>query len=279
MTRLGFAYNPTNEGALELRERALGWCSVRGFDAWACESGDHGALIGELPSTDTVVVLGGDGTFLRAARAVATVDVPILGINSGKVGFLSRAEPHQLEAVLELLVRGDWDLEPRMLLEATLWPRGADAGEAPRVALNDAAIVRGGAARVVRLEVTIHASHLATYIADGVVVATPTGSTGYSFSAGGPILDPTSRNLVVTPIAAYLSAIRSIVVNPAHSVLVRVVEAHDVLLSIDGREDLPLEVGDAVHVRARPQPIHFVEPRGGLAFWELLRRKAELLPT
>jgi NAD+ kinase len=279
MKRLGFAFNPTNDNALELRERAIGWCSVRGVDAWACESGEYETLIAELPTTDALVVLGGDGTFLRAARAVATVDVPILGINSGKVGFLSRAEPQMLEAALAGLVAGEWRVEPRMMLEATLWPGGKDAGSEIHVALNDAAIVRGGAARVVRLEVVIESSHLATYIADGVVVSTPTGSTGYSFSAGGPILDPTSRNLIVTPVAAYLSAIRSVVVNPEHSVLVRVVDAHDVLVSIDGYDDLPLAPGDAVHVRARQRPIRFIEPHGGAAFWELLRRKAELLPT
>ncbi|MBA2253906.1 MAG: NAD(+)/NADH kinase [Chloroflexi bacterium] len=279
MKRIGFAYNPTNEGALELRERAVGWCRVRGIDGWAHASGEYATLLDELRDSDVLVVLGGDGTFLRAARAVAAVDVPILGVNSGKVGFLSRSEPHLLEDTLEMLVRGDWGLEPRMVLEASLRPGGSDDGGEPHVALNDAAVVRGASARVVRLEVVIEGSHLATYTADGVVVSTPTGSTGYSFSAGGPILDPTSRNLIVTPVAAYLSAIRSIVVNPEHSVLVRVVEAHDVLVSIDGREDYPLAVGDAVHVRAREKPIHFVEPHGGLAFWELLRRKAELLPT
>ena len=131
---------------------------------------------------------------------------------------------------------------------------------------------------MVRLEVMIDDSHLATYIADGLVVATPTGSTGYSFSAGGPILDPTSRNLVVTPVAAYLAGIRSIVVSPHHVVTVRVEAAHDVLMSMDGREDTPLAVGDSVAVRARAQPVRFIEPQGAPPFWDLLRRKVELLP-
>ena len=106
------------------------------------------------------------------------------------------------------------------------------------------------------------------------MVATPTGSTGYSFSAGGPILDPTSRNLVVTPIAAYLSAIRSIVVGPQHTVRCGSSTAFDCLVSIDGREDYPLEVGDAVEVeRSRRGRIRFIEPRGALPFWDLLRRR------
>ena len=278
MTRLGFAVNPTSESAVGLRERALGWCAVHGIEAWAAEASARDLLVRDLPTSDALVVLGGDGTFLRAVRAVAEVDIPILGINSGKVGFLSKAEAVQLEAVLAMLAEGAYDLEPRMLLEARIQPAGRPTAEPPYIGLNEAAVVRGSQARVVRLEVMIDDSHLATYIADGLVVATPTGSTGYSFSAGGPILDPTSRNLVVTPVAAYLAGIRSIVVSPHHVVTVRVEAAHDVLMSMDGREDTPLAVGDSVAVRARQQPVRFIEPQGAPPFWDLLRRKVELLP-
>jgi NAD+ kinase len=173
-----------------------------------------------------------------------------------------------------------------MMLEARVHRRGVAAGLAdgdeangPFAALNDAAVVRGAQVRVIHLEISIDGSHVATWLADGVVVATPTGSTAYSFSAGGPILDPTARNLVVTPIAAYLSAVRSIVVGPHHSVLVRVLDGGDCVLSIDGREDHPLAVGDAVEVRAIERPLRLIEPADALPFWELLRRKAALLPT
>lgn len=279
MTRLGFAFNPTNDAAIALRERAIAWCEAHSVAVWAAPSGELETLVAELPSTDVLVVLGGDGTFLRAARAVAAIDVPILGVNSGRVGFLSKAEPDALDEVLGAVVAGDVTYEERMALEARLLPTGQDRRAESHVALNEAAVVRGSQARVVRLEVSIDGSHLATYICDGLVVATPTGSTGYSFSAGGPILDPTSRNLVVTTIAAYLSAIRSIVVSPSHTVLVKVIDAYDCLVSIDGREDIPLKVGDAVEIVARERPIRFVQPRGAPAFWELLRRKAELLPS
>jgi len=257
----------------------VGWCSVHEVDAWVSEAEETDRLVDGLAGTDVLVVLGGDGTFLRGARAVAQVDVPIVGINSGKIGFLSKAEAVQMESVLGLLVEGSYELEARMVLEATVLPGGRRSSNAPIVALNEAAIVRGSQARVVRLKVTVDDSHLATYIADGLVVATPTGSTGYSFSAGGPILDPTSRNIVVTPVAAYLAGIRSIVVSPRHTVTVHVESAHDVLMSIDGRQDTPLAVGDSVMVRPREQPIRFVEPRGALPFWDLLRQKAELLPS
>ena len=277
--RLGFCFNPTHEAAVEMRERALGWCKVRGHDGWSAEAGDHETVVGKLPATDALVVLGGDGTFLRAARAVAQVDVPMIGVNTGKIGFLSKAEAEQLEWVLERVAAGRYRIEDRMALEARILPYSGDRDAALHVALNEAAVVRGSQARVVRLEVSIDDSHLATYIADGLVLATPTGSTAYSFSAGGPILDPTSRNVVVTPIAAYLAAVRSVVVSPRHEVTVRIADAHDVLVSIDGREDYPLAVGDAVRVRPREQPIRFIEPEGAAGFWDLLRRKAELLPS
>jgi NAD+ kinase len=276
--RMGFAYNPTIEEASELRERAAGWCRIRGVDQWAAPAGDLEALVRQLPGTDILVVLGGDGTFLRAVQGVTVVDVPILGINLGKVGFLSKAEAHELESMLEKLLAGDYLLRERMALAGDIMPAGRPATSA-FTALNDIVIARGALARVVRLAVTIDESHLATFVADGLVVSSPTGSTGYSFSAGGPILDPGGRNLVVTPIAGYLSAIRSIVVSPLQVVRCRVLDAHEALVSIDGRDDRPIQVGDVVEVRALEQPIRFVEPKGALPFWDLLRTKVELLPS
>ncbi|MFV2063953.1 MAG: NAD(+)/NADH kinase [Chloroflexota bacterium] len=278
MKRIGFAYNPTNSDALELRDRGMGWCSRHGIDAWAAPAGDSARDGEALVASDAIVVLGGDGTFLRAARIVAEVDTPIIGINLGKVGFLSKAEHHDLEDVLELLLDGAYELEPRMALEARVFSADGHEPSGPHIALNEAAIVRGAHARVLRARVDVGDSHVATYVCDGIVVASPTGSTGYSFSAGGPIIEPTSRSLVVTPIAAYLTPLRSNVVGPQHVVRVKVIDAHDSLVSIDGYEDIPLEVGDVVEVRARVAPIRFIQPRGALPFWDLLRQKAALLP-
>jgi NAD+ kinase len=278
MRRLGLAYNPTKPEALALRDRAGAWCDKHGVTSWAAESGDHDSLIAQLPDSDALIVLGGDGTFLRAARALAVVDVPVLGVNSGRVGFLSKVEPDALEPTLALLHEDAYTLEARMMLQATILPSGGRAGSSTYAALNDAAVVRGAEVRVVRLEVSIDESHLASYVADGLVVATPTGSTAYSFSAGGPILGPTARNLVVTPVAAYLSSIRSIVVGDTHVVTVRLLDGPQCVVSIDGREDHPLGAGDAVEIRAVDRPLRFIEPRGALPFWDLLRQKAALLP-
>jgi NAD+ kinase len=177
--RIGFAYNPTNEAAVELSDRASGWCRVRGIGEWQAQAGDHDALRRELPTTDALVVLGGDGTFLRAARMVAEIDVPILGINLGKVGFLSKAEAGDLDAVLGRIAAGDFEIDERMVIEGRVLPGGtADAEVERHIALNDIVVARGSLARVCRLDVSIDDTHLATFIADGLVVASPTGSTG-----------------------------------------------------------------------------------------------------
>jgi NAD+ kinase len=277
--RIGFAYNPINDAAVDLRERAAGWCRMRKIDNWAAQAQDFDALCAELPSTDVLVVLGGDGTFLRAARAVIDVDVPLLGVNLGKIGFLSKVEANELEDVLARLVAGEYSIDERMALEARILPAGRASGGTTHHALNDIVVARGALARVCRLDVAIGPSHLATFIADGLVVSSPTGSTGYSFSAGGPVVDPLSRNLIVTPIAGYLSAIRSVVVSPRQTVSCRIVDANEALVSIDGREDIPIAVGDVVEVRALDRPIRLVEPKGGRPFWDLFRHKVELLPS
>ena len=266
--RIGFAYNPTNDAAVELRDRAEGWCGVRGIDHWSAPSGDLEALIRELPTTDVLVVLGGDGTFLRAARAVAEVDVPLLGVNLGKVGFLSKAEANELEPTLAQIADGAYTVDERMSLRGVILAGRADrrTGSSRPSTTSSSPAARG---RVVRLDVTIGGSHLATFVADGLVVASPTGSTGYSFSAGGPILDPLSRNLIVTPIAGYLSAIRSIVVAATHTVT--------------ARRRRPRGAGQ--HRRARGPPDRGRRRRGGLGRCPLdpvrraRRRRAVLGPA
>jgi NAD+ kinase len=279
LSRIGLAYNPTNPAAVDLRDRALAWCHLRELDAWDEPAAEYDRLLAELPTTDLLVVLGGDGTFLRAARAVAEIDVPILGVNLGKVGFLSKVEEHELESVLAQVAAGEYRIDERMTIGATILPDGRSEPGEHFVALNDVVVARGRLARVCRFDVTVGTSHLATIIADGLIVSTPTGSTGYSFSSGGPIVDPLSRNLIVTPIAAYLAAIRSVVVSPRQVVRCRVVAATEALLSVDGREDVALKVGDVVEVRAIDRPIRLVEPRGALPFWDLVRHKVELLPS
>src|SRR5205823_10462026 len=151
--RIGFAYNPTNDAAMDLRERAEGWCRMHGIEHWAAHAQDFEGLCRELATTDVLVVLGGDGTMLRAARAVIQVDVPLLGVNLGKIGFLSKVEAGELEAVLGKLVAGEYRIDERMTLEAQILPTGQAGTGFVHFALNDIVVARGALARVCRLDV------------------------------------------------------------------------------------------------------------------------------
>lgn len=276
MRRYGFVYNPTNDLALDAWDEAAGWCAARGIEHWGFAAEERESIAAALPGSEVLISLGGDGTFLRAAAAVAELSVPLLGINLGKIGFLARSESFQLASALEAFSEGKWGAQERMALRATV--QRADGGERTFTALNDVVVARGRLPRVVRLDVAIGESHLATYIADGVVVSSPTGSTGYSFSAGGPILDPVSRNIIVTPIAAYLATLRSVVVSADQVVICTVVDGEEAVISIDGWIDEPLAIGDRVRVSAAPLPIRFAELHGLAPFWDLVRQKVDLLP-
>jgi NAD+ kinase len=277
MRRVGFSWNPYSKGAPELLARGRAWCEAHGVDAWDAPGDARERIGAELHDTDVVCVLGGDGTFLRTARAIGGSGVPTLGVNLGRVGFLAKVESDELERALDQVEAGDYSLEDRFRISANLI-RGDGTTEVHEC-LNEVVVARGSRVRMIRLEVEVAASHLATYVADAVVVATPTGSTAYSFSAGGSILDPRLRNMVITPVAAYLSPLHSVVAGEDHEVHLTLREAHDgALLSVDGQLDLPMRPGDRVEVRALAEPLRMVEPTGSTPFYDLLRTKASLLP-
>ncbi|MGI8659069.1 MAG: NAD(+)/NADH kinase [Candidatus Limnocylindria bacterium] len=277
--RIGFVFNPYNVEAKAVLERGHAWCAAHGVDAWDSRAED-GDLIAERceAATDLVCVLGGDGTFLRGARAIGETGVPALGINLGRVGFLAKVETEDLESCLDQVAAGDFTIEERFRIEAAIVQ--ADGLVSGRHAcLNEVVVARGRRVRMIRLEVEVSGSHLATYVADAVVVATPTGSTAYSFSAGGSILDPRLRNMIITPVASYLSPLHSVVAGEDHVVSLTLREAADpAIVSIDGQWDVELAPGDRVEVRALAEPLRLLEPTGATPFYDLLRTKAGLLP-
>lgn len=274
---IGFAYNPYNSRGEAMLERARAWCAGHGVDAWELAADERDGIGERLTSTDLVCVLGGDGTFLRTARAIGGSGVPALGVNLGRVGFLAKVESDGLEHALDQVVAGDYSVEERFRITATLH---RSSGEPETHAcLNEVAVVRGHRVRMIQVEVEVSGSHLATYVADGVVVATPTGSTAYSFSAGGAVLDPRLRNVVITAVAGYLSPLRSVVAGEDHVVRLTLREATEgALLSADGQLDTEMARGDWVEVRALPEPLRLVELSGATPFYDLLRTKAGLLP-
>ncbi len=277
LERIGFAVSRYNPQAAGVLERGRAWCAAHGISAWDAVADDEERLAAELAGSDLVTVLGGDGTFLRVARAIGDSQVPALGVNLGRVGFLAKVEPDDLETALDGIAAGRYTLAERMRLGATI--ERQDGGGLSAACLNEVAVARAAQVRLIQVEVEVSGSHLATYLADGVVVATPTGSTAYSYSAGGAVVDPRLRNLVITPVAAYLSAIHSVVAGEDHLIRLSLREAFGgAVVSFDGQRDVPLEVGESVEVRALPIPLRLVEPEGSTPFYDLLRTKASLLP-
>ncbi len=277
MSRIGFAWNPYSSRVPEVLARGRAWCEANGHEAWDAPGDAFDAIRAELPTTDLVAVLGGDGTFLRTARAIGGSGVPALGVNLGRVGFLAKVERDELEGALEQFVAGDYSIGDRFRIAVRLVRQGGEVEE--HECLNEVVVARGSRVRMIQIEVEVSGQHLATYVADGVVVATPTGSTAYSFSAGGSILDPRLRNMIITPVAAYLSPLHSVVAGEDHVVHLTLREAQEgALVSLDGQVDRPMAVGDRVEVSALAEPLRMVEPAGSTPFYDLLRTKASLLP-
>ena len=277
MSRFGFAFNPTNPQARAALERAQAWCAANGVESWEAEADDGDRIAAECVGADLICVLGGDGTFLRAARGIGDSAAPTLGVNLGRVGFLAKVETDDLEQALAKVATGDFALEDRFRIEATLLR--ADGERVRHACLNEVVVARGTRVRMIQVEVEVSGSHLATWVSDGVVVATPTGSTAYSFSAGGSVLDPRLRNMIITSVAGYLSPLRSVVAGEDQLVRLALRQAvSGATISIDGQWDLPMAVGETVEVRALPVPLRMVELSGGTPFYDLLRTKASLLP-
>jgi NAD+ kinase len=198
---------------------------------------------------DALMTFGGDGTLLRGARLLGARETPILGVNLGRVGFLTTATRETLDAALDALVAGQYKIEGRQALRASIRdPEGET--RSTQMAVNDVAVHKGGVARVIRVNVFIQGENVGPYSADGIIVATPTGSTAYSLSAGGPIVVPGVEAMVVTPIAAHTLAVRALVVPAMYRVVIEPMAgwADDLLVSFDGQTGSTLAPGETVEV-------------------------------
>jgi NAD+ kinase len=221
---------------------------------------------------DLLVTLGGDGTLLRGARLVALDAVPVLGINLGHLGFLTSAAPQELELALTRWLAGDCALDERMAL--AIEAQGADGnGGGSYIALNDAVLHKGGAARVIRLLVRASGQEVGTYSADGIILSTPTGSTAYSLSAGGPIVAPSVHCIIATPICPHTLGVRPLVLPADETVTIEVLSpSEELVLTIDGQESEKLVPGASVVIRRSPDPVRLVR-FPGQSFFATLRRK------
>ncbi|HUQ17768.1 MAG TPA: NAD(+)/NADH kinase [Candidatus Saccharimonadales bacterium] len=226
---------------------------------------------------DMILSLGGDGTLLRAARTVIGHDLPILGVNLGDLGFLTSAGEDELDAAVDRLAVGDYFLDKRFTLKAAvLGPDGAELDV--QHALNDFVVHKAEvAARVTRLDLSVEGGirheEIGSFSGDGVILSSPTGSTAYSLSAGGPIVHPTMECLVVTPICPHTLAVRPLVIPATRKVIVRAADPdQDLILTVDGQEVRALGHGDAVRVEKGDQYVQLVR-FPGQSFFSTLRRK------
>ena len=234
-----------------------------------------GSSIDIPEGTRCILVIGGDGTILAAARMLVGSNIPLLGINLGTLGFLADVNLADLSKTLDLLLQDQYQVENRIMLTAEVYKQGEKA--ATYIALNDFNINRFGASRVIGLKVGINGSVIDRYRADGVIVCTPTGSTGYNLSAGGPIINPTCKNFVITPICPHSLTARSIVLAKEDIVTVEVEQIRsnikeEAIISFDGREGLSLFPGDQVKIYKSQEVTPFIKATE-VSFVQILKEK------
>jgi NAD+ kinase len=229
-------------------------------------------LLREIGKTaEMVIVLGGDGTILRVARELEGPATPILGVNLGNLGFLTSIHGNRLQGPVRDILRGQYEISQRHTLQTTLIRSGKR--RATRRALNDVVVSRGALSRIVRLRLFVDGELLTEYVCDGMILATATGSTAYSLSAGGPILVPTSRALIITPICPHALSNRSVIVGENSVIRCQVADAAaELLLTVDGQVQLRMKVGDEVEVHRSPRTVQLVTPKDH-SYFEVLREK------
>ena len=253
--RIGITGRIHKEETFEIIKGLSGWLEKRDVKVYVEK--EIGAVINhpnsvpyaELPeSVDIVIVFGGDGTLLRVARLVSKYGIPILGVNLGRLGFLTEIAIDELYPMMELLLSGKYEVEKREMLSATIHRWGEWIGN--YAVLNDVVVNKGAVARVIDLAIYVNDSHITTFKADGIILSTPTGSTAYSLSAGGPIVYPTLPLTIITPICPHTLTDRPFVVSNEATIRVRVLtDTPDIYLTLDGQVGVNLMMDDVVEVK------------------------------
>jgi len=276
--RVGVIAKPHKPEARVVLQELLPWLESRGVEPILDE--DTAGLAGrpsgqrkaDLPGlVDLLLVLGGDGTLLSVARLVGARDVPILGVNLGGLGFLTEVTLEELYPTLDAVIQGTYEVTQRILLSATVHRQGERIAE--YIALNDAVINKGALARMIELETHIDGQYVTTFRADGLILSTPTGSTAYSLAAGGPIVYPTLRALVVTPICPHTLNFRPIVIPDAAKVeIVQGSANENAYLTLDGQVGFTLRHRDVIQVVRSDHTITLLKAPGK-NYFQILRAK------
>ncbi|MDE3230296.1 MAG: NAD(+)/NADH kinase [Chloroflexota bacterium] len=268
---VGILYKEHNADAVEMSERLVELLQASGRKVWRLSGRALDTVDGRLSETDLVVVLGGDGSIISAARVCAPANAPILGVNFGRVGFLSELEPDEVEEKLPLYLDGGYWVDIRSMLRAEFSTHGATHHYS---ALNDIVVARGAEPHVIRIKTWVDGFEYNTTAADGVIVSTATGSTAYNLAAGGPILHPQVRSNVLTAIAPHLAADRSLILEPNAVIALELLAGSDgALLSADGQINHALNVGDRVEVTNSDHTTKFLRRREPTHFYRVLSAK------
>lgn len=283
---VALVFNTSRVEALTAARHLAGWAESRGLEivvtaieAEALESGLPVEQAGdESPATSNVgaaIAVGGDGTVLRAVRMFAGSGVPVVGINVGYLGYLTRLEPDSAQGFLDLWLDGeegrDWFYDERTMIQATVGA-AEPAASSRHLALNEFVVEKQQPGQTVRLETTIDGAPFVTYVADGLIIATPTGSTAYSLSARGPVVSPKVNCLLLSPVSPHMAFDRSLVLDPGEVVQVTVVGQRSVAVAGDGQWIADLGPGDRIEFRGAPEKVRFVRFEQ-MRFHQILRSK------
>ncbi len=270
--RVGILYHPMIEAAYNLAKELEDFLGSRGVPVWLCSAWEGKKAKAQVAGTDLILSIGGDGTILRAAQAVVPNPTPITGINLGKLGFMTELSAGEAVDRLPALLAGEGWIDERTMLEAELAP---EEDESPQVfyALNDVVVARGAIARIVYIQASIDDEPLTTYKADGVIVASASGSTGYSLAAGGPILHPQAKEFLLLPIMPHLSSAYTMVLPSTAVVRLRISTTHQATLSIDGHINLPLSTGATITVRCSSNKARFLRIHPETSFYSSLEQR------
>lgn len=264
--------NTEKDEGLALSKKITEYLSEKGaVSSIVCDAVlDNGTMDGFVKEADAAIVLGGDGTMLRATRGIGIYDIPLIGINLGTLGFLTEVEESNVFEALDMLLKDRYIIENRMMIEGAV-------GNKTFHSLNDIVITRAGFSRVIGLNVFVNGQLLDTYEADGVIVSTPTGSTGYNLSAGGPIVSPKARVIVVTPISPHSLTSKSVVFDSTDEIKIEIVKKRktqdtEAIVSFDGGNSIDLGAGDVVSACISSRTMRLIKVHD-VNFYSVLRDK------
>ena len=272
MKNIGIIYNARVPEALDLSTAILHDLNLSEH-SWISPAENLETLLPRAENTDLVITVGGDGTILRAVSFTGPAAIPIVGINMGRLGFMTELQVDEAMERLPFYFNGDSRLDERNMLQATVIRANGGGTDGPYHALNDVVLTRGAVSQVVTVAGTIDGTPLTTFRADGVILSTATGSTSYNLAVGGPILDPESDSMVLKTVAAHMGLSAALVLQASAEVTLALEGHQPAILSVDGYVDYPLDLGDRVEVKQSPHKARFLRAHPPSYFFGTLTRR------